>query len=138
MTFKDSIQDLIENLVKSTLNEQITWTLPTNGWGSNNRLEVVVDDVLFSFHVLWKLELETGWTLSKGWISIKDEKSNFEFTVYSYNFPELLTQLHEYLCDLYFNNLKPSDQPIIDRVSEITKKISIQEWRNNKINNILD
>jgi hypothetical protein len=46
MTFKDSIQDLIENLVKSTLNEQITWTLPTNGWGSNNRLEVVVDDVL--------------------------------------------------------------------------------------------
>jgi hypothetical protein len=136
MTFKDSIQDLIENLVKSTLNEQITWTLPTNG--PNNRVEVVVDDVLFSFYVNWKLEIETGWTMSKGWISIKDEKSNFELTVYSFNFTELLTQLHEYLCDLYFNNLKPSDQPIIDRVSEITKKISIQEWRNNKINNILD
>jgi hypothetical protein len=136
MTFKDSIQDLIENLVKSTLNEQITWTLPTNG--PNNRVEVVVDDVLFSFYVNWKLEIETGWTMSKGWISIKDEKSNFELTVYSFNFTELLTQLHEYLCDLYFNNLKPSDQPIIDRVIEITKKISIQEWRNNKINNILD
>jgi hypothetical protein len=76
MTFKDSIQDLIENLVKSTLNEQITWTLPTNG--TNNRVEVVVDDVLFSFYVNWKLEIETGWTMSKGWISIKDEKSNFE------------------------------------------------------------
>jgi hypothetical protein len=136
MTFKDSIEELLENLVKSTLNEQITWTLPTNG--SNNRLEVVVDDVLFSFHVLWKLELETGWTLSKGWISIKDEKSNFEFTVYSYNFPELLTQLYDYLCELYFNNLKPSEQPIIDRVSEITKKVSVQEFRDRKIDKILD
>ena len=63
MTFKDSIEELLENLVKSTLNEQITWTLPTNG--SNNRVEVVVDDVLFSFHVNWKLELETGWTVQE-------------------------------------------------------------------------
>lgn len=136
MTFKDSIEELLENLVKSTLNEQITWTLPTNG--SNNRVEVVVDDVLFSFHVNWKLELETGWTLSKGWICIKDEKSNFEFTVYSFNFPELLTQLYDYLCELYFNNLKPSEQPIIDRVTQITKKVSVQEFRDRKIDKILD
>lgn len=136
MTFKNSIQELLENLVNATLNAQITWTLPISG--SNNKVEVVVDDVLFSFHVNWKLELETGWTMSKGWVTIKDNKSDFEFTVYHYNFPELVSKLHDFLCDLHFNNLKPSEQSIIDRVNELTRKVSVQEFRDNKINKILD
>lgn len=136
MTFKDSIHELLDNLVKSTLNGNVTWTEPITG--SPNRLEVIIDKITFSFSISWKLELDSGWTMSKGWIQIKDESSDFDFTVYSFNFPELISKLQDHLCELHFNKFRPSNQDVIQKVDNISRKISVEEHRDNKIKKILN
>ncbi len=44
MTFKESIKELLENLVNSTLTEKVKWQVSKY---SNSMLEVKVDDFLF-------------------------------------------------------------------------------------------
>ena len=136
MTFKDSIEKLIERLVKLTLNGNVTWTQPLIA--SFNRVETSIDETVFTFYVTWKLELETGWSLQKGWVQIRDETSNFDFTVFHFNFPELMSKLQDYLCEIHFNKLKPSESDIVDIVDMITKKLSIEELRDRNIGIILD
>ncbi len=135
MTFKESIKELLENLVNSTLTEKIKWQVSQY---SNSMLEVKVDDFLFSFHSSWKLELDTAYTLSKSWISIKSNDSSIDFTVYSFNFPEIMQQLEDFLYEEHYSKNKPCEKKLVSKILDITKKISIEEYRDKKLDRILD
>ena len=131
MSFKDSLQGMIENLTEQTINSRISW-LPV----SDTKMEIDIEDIKFEFQVVWKLELDTGWTMSNGWINMKSK--DLDFILYSHNFPEQITQIKEYLCKIHFDQHKPSDQKVIDQIDNISKTLSIQEYRDKKISNIFD
>ena len=131
MAFKDSLQVMIENLTEQTINSRISW-LPV----SDTKMEIDIEDIKFEFLVVWKLELDSGWTMSNGWINMKSKDLNFN--IYSHNFPEQINQIQDYLCKIHFDQHKPSDQKIIDQIDNISKKLSIQEYRDKKISNIFD
>jgi hypothetical protein len=131
MAFKDSLQVMIENLTEQTINSRISW-LPV----SDTKMEIDIEDIKFEFLVVWKLELDTGWTMSNGWINMKSK--DLDFNIYSHNFPEQINQIKDYLCKIHFDQHKPSDQKIIDQIDNISKTLSIQEYRDKKISNIFD
>jgi hypothetical protein len=129
MAFKDSLQGMIENLTEQTINSRISW-LPV----SDTKMEINIEDIKFEFLVVWKLELDTGWTMSNGWINMKSK--DLDFTIYSHNFPDQINQIKEYLCKTHFDLHKPSDQKIINQIDNISKKLSIQEYRDKKLSNL--
>jgi hypothetical protein len=131
MTFEDSIKSMMETITEQTLNRRVVWQ-PS----SNISMYVEIEDVRFTFTITWKLELKTGYSLSNGWISIKS--NDFEFTIYSHDFPQHISKIREFLYSEYFHQYKPSEQDAIDKVENITKKISITEYRDKKINGILE
>ena len=131
MAFKDSIQIMVKNLSEQTISGRISW-VPV----SDTKMEINIDDVKFEFIVTWKLELDTGWTMGNGWINLKSK--DLDFILYSHNFPEQLKQMKEYLCKIHFDLHKPSDQKVIDQIDNISKTLSIQEYRDKKISNIFD
>ena len=133
MTFKESIKELLENLVNSTLTKKIQWQVSKF---SIDLLEVKVDDFLFSFHSSWKLELDTTYTLSKSWIAIKSDE--IDFTVYSFNFPELMQRLEYFLYEEHYSKNKPCEKKLVSKILDVTKKISIEEYRDIKLNGILN
>jgi len=129
MAFKDSITIMIQNLVDQTISERISW-IPI----SDKRMEINIDDFKFEFIVNWKLELNTGWTMSNGFIDIKSKDLNF--TIYSHDFPEQFGQIKDYLCKIHFYKHKPSDQKVINQIDNISKKLSIKEYRDKKLSNL--
>ena len=131
MAFKDSLQMMLENLADQTINGRISW-IPI----SNTKMEIDIEDIKFEFLVNWRLEIDTGWTMSTGWINMKSK--DLDFILYSHNFPEQITQIKDYLCKIHFDQHKPSDQKVIDQIDNISKKLSIQEYRDKKISNIFD
>ena len=131
MAFKDSLQMMLENLADQTINGRISW-IPI----SNTKMEIDIEDIKFEFLVNWRLEIDTGWTMSTGWINMKSK--DLDFILYSHNFPEQITQIKEYLCKIHFDQHKPSDQKVIDQIDNISKTLSIQEYRDKKISNIFD
>ena len=131
MAFKDSIQIMVKNLSEQTISGRISW-VPV----SDTKMEINIDDVKFEFIVTWKLELDTGWTMGNGWINLKSK--DLDFVLYSHNFPEQISQIKDYLCKIHFDQHRPSDQKIIDQIDNISKTLSIQEYRDKKISNIFD
>ena len=131
MAFKDSLQMMLENLADQTINGRISW-IPI----SNTKMEIDIEDIKFEFLVNWRLEIDTGWTMSLGWINMKSK--DLDFILYSHNFPEQIIQIKEYLCKIHFDQHKPSDQKVIDQIDNISKTLSIQEYRDKKISNIFD
>jgi hypothetical protein len=131
MAFKDSLQMMLENLSEQTINGRISW-IPI----SNTKMEIDIEDIKFEFLVNWRLEIDTGWTMSNGWINLKSK--DLDFILYSHNFPEQINQIKDYLCKIHFDQHKPSDQKVIDQIDNISKTLSIQEYRDKKISNIFD
>ena len=131
MAFKDSLQMMLENLSEQTINGRISW-IPI----SNTKMEIDIEDIKFEFLVNWRLEIDTGWTMSNGWINLKSK--DLDFILYSHNFPEQINQIKDYLCKIHFDQHKPSDQEIIYQIDNISKTLSIQEYRDKKISNIFD
>jgi hypothetical protein len=129
MAFKDSLQGMIENLTEQTINSRISW-LPV----SDTKMEIDIEDIKFEFLVNWRLEIDTGWTMSNGWINMKSK--DLDFTIYSHNFPDQINQIKDYLCKIHFNQHKPSDQKIINQIDNISKTLSIQEYRDKKLSNL--
>ena len=129
MAFKDSLQMMLENLSEQTINGRISW-IPI----SNTKMEIDIEDIKFEFLVNWRLEIDTGWTMSNGWINMKSK--DLDFTIYSHNFPDQINQIKDYLCKIHFNQHKPSDQKTINQIDNISKKLSIQEYRDKKLSNL--
>jgi len=131
MAFKDSLQIMIENLSDQTINGRISW-VPVN----DTKMEIDIDDVKFEFIVNWKLEIDSGWTMSNGWINMKSKSKSLDFTIYSHNFPDQINKIKDYLCKIHFDQHKPSDQKFINQIDNISKKLSIQDYRDKKLSNL--
>lgn len=131
MRFKDSIETLLKTILEHTLNERITWT--SRG---KQDVEAELEGTKFTFTVTWKLELNSGWTMSNGWITIKSQ--DFDFTVYNHDFPEIMCQLRDHFYKSHFYLYQPSEEEVVEKVANINKKISITEYRDKKIEKIFN
>jgi hypothetical protein len=129
MSFNDSVKSLVSSITEETISGRIQW-LPK----SDCKMQITVEDMNFEFLVTWKLDVDKGWIMNSGWMNIKSSK--VDFTIHSYNFPEPMKQLTDYLYNQYFFKYKPSEQPIIDQMENITKKLSIVEYRDKKLSNL--
>ena len=129
MNFNESVKSLVYSIVEETISGRIQW-LPK----SDCKMQITVEDMNFEFLVTWKLDVDKGWIMNSGWMNIKSSK--VDFTIHSYNFPEPMKQLTDYLYNQYFFKYKPSEQPIIDQMENITKKLSIVEYRDKKLSNL--
>lgn len=131
MSLKSSVQFLLENLVEQTIQLRTIWN-PI----SDRTLQVEIDDVKFEFSVTWKLELNTGYTMSNGFLTLRS--SDFDLTIYTTDYPDIMGKLKEFFYNSYFYSKKPSDKNLLDKIDNITKKLSIEEYRDKKIDSILD
>jgi hypothetical protein len=129
MILKDSLQLMIENLSEQTTNNRLNW-IPKN----DTTMVTEIEDTKFDFHINWELKIDSGWTMSNCWINMKS--ADLELTIYEHNFKESMTAMKNHLCEFHFNNRKPSDQKVIDKIENISKKLSIQEYRDKKISNL--
>jgi hypothetical protein len=129
MTFNDSVKSLVYSITEETISGRIQW-LPK----SDSKMQITVEDMNFEFLVTWKIDVNNGWVMNSGWMNIKSDK--VDFTIHSYNFPEPMKQLTDYLYNHYFFKYKPSEQSIIDQMENVTKKLSIVEYRDKKLSNL--
>ena len=129
MSFNNSIKSLLESITQETISGRIQW-LPH----SEHKMILDIEDMHFEFLVTWKLDIDKGWIMNSGWMNVKSDK--VDFTIHTYNFPETMKQLTDCLYDKYFFKFKPSDQPIIDQMDSVTKKLSITEYRDKKLSNL--
>lgn len=129
MSFNDTIKSLVYSITEETINGRIKW-LPK----SDSRMQIDIEDMHFEFFITWKLEIDKGWVMNSGWMNVKSDK--VDFTIHSHNFPEPMKLLTDYLYNQYFFKYKPSDQPIIDQMENVTKKLSIVEYRDKKLSNL--
>jgi hypothetical protein len=130
MSLTNPVKLLLESLVESTIDGRLVWKPE-----SDQTLTIVIDDVTFKFTAVWKLELNSGYTINNGWMSIKSK--DLDLTIYKHDYPDLIPKLKDYFYKTYFHSKKPSEQKVIDQIDNITKKLSIQEYRDKKINSIL-
>ena len=130
MSLKSSIQFLLENLVEQTIQLRTIWN-PI----SDRTLQVEIDGVKFEFSVTWKLELNTGYTMSNGFLTLSS--SDFDLTIYTTDYPDIMGKLKEFFYNSYFYLKMPSDKNLLDKIDNITKKLSIEEYRDKKIDSIL-
>lgn len=131
MSFNNSIKSLVESISKETTSGRIQW-VPH----SEYKMVLDIENMHFEFLVTWKLDIDKGWIMNSGWMNVKLDK--VDFTIHSHNFPDSMSQLTDFLYKQYFFKFKPSEQPIIDQMDNITKKISLTEYRDKKISNLFD
>jgi hypothetical protein len=131
MNIKTSVGNFVENVTQLTLNNIIKWehTRPTS-------VRLKNEEMTLEYTISWSLKLETGWIMSDGWLSVKTGK--IDLTIYKSDYPEYMTKLKEYFFEHFFKSTKPDDQEVVDHFIELTKKTSLEDYRNKNIEKILE
>lgn len=129
MTIKQSVEGLLINLVEQTITKRIEWKY------NNRNAEILLDGIKFSFYISWKLKLQ-GYVSDIGWLSIKGE--DIDLAIFNSDFPDLVSKLDLFFRKEFFDKNKPSEKKYIDRFDSLSKKISLDEYRDMKISSILD
>lgn len=129
MTIKQSVEGLLINLVEQTITKRIEWKY------NNRNAEILLDGINFSFYISWKLKLQ-GYVSDIGWLSIKGE--DIDLAIFNSDFPDLVSKLDLFFRKEFFDKNKPSEKKYIDRFDSLSKKISLEEYRDMKISSILD
>lgn len=129
MTIKQSVEGLLINLVEQTITKRIEWKY------NNRNAEILLDGINFSFYISWKLKLQ-GYVSDIGWLSIKGE--DIDLAIFNSDFPDLVGKLDLFFRKEFFDKNKPSEKKYIDRFDSLSKKISLEEYRDMKILSILD
>lgn len=129
MTIKQSVEGLLINLVEQTITKRIEWKY------NNRNAEILLDGINFSFYISWKLKLQ-GYVSDIGWLSIKGE--DIDLAIFNSDFPDLVGKLDLFFRKEFFDKNKPSEKKYIDRFDSLSKKISLEEYRDMKISSILD
>jgi hypothetical protein len=129
MTIKQSVEGLLTNLVEQTLSKRIEWQY------DNRKAQIELYGFKFYFYIQWTLKLD-GYVSDCGWLSI--EGDDIKIAIYNSEFPDLITKLDSFFRKEYFDKNKPSEKKYIDRFDSLSKKISLEEYRDMKISSILD
>jgi len=131
MTIQTSIYQFLENLLDLTLNNKLTWSPATD-----NKLELIIDDLQLNYTITWTLDIANGWKMSDGWLNIKSKQVNI--TVYRHDYPELMLKFRDHFYTQHFSKSVPPARPVIEHFEELNKKISLQEFREKKLNQVLN
>jgi hypothetical protein len=129
MTIKDSIESLLDNLIEQTIKKRIEWKY------DYRKAEIEIDGLNLHFYISWRLKLK-GYVSDIGFLSIKGE--DIDLSIFYSDFPDLISKLDSFFRREYFDKNKPSEKKYIDRFDSLSKKISLEEYRDMKILSILN
>lgn len=129
MTIKESLENLLNNLVNQTLSKRIIWQY------NSTMAHTIIDAVQFSFYIDWKMTIN-GLESKTGFLRIKG--IDIDYAIFESQYPELIIKLDLFFRKEFFNKNKPSEKKYIDKIENLNKKISLEEYRDMKISSILD
>ena len=127
MTIKDSIQNLLTNLLSASQKGQINWE------EKSTSVETTIEGVKIRYTISWQLSLANGYTMTNGYMVLKS--TNYDITIYTSDYPEIFRDFKEHF-QSFFEKSKPNEMPIVQEINEISKKISLEEYRQGKIDQI--
>jgi hypothetical protein len=130
MNIKESVENVLKNLVEQTINKRIKWIY------SKNKAEIELNNFCFTFYISWKLTFN-GWVSDIGFLSLRD-KTNKEinFSFFKTDYSDLISKLDSFFREEFYNQNKPSETEYIDRFNNLSKNLSLEEYRNSKIEKI--
>lgn len=139
---KDKVKSIIETLIKSTESDNLKWIEIGNvdkrdfhrefeSIGEDGtKYETEVKFIMSSKDGTWKLESNPSF-----WIK-SSKLPNGSFYVYGGEYDVI--GLRKILIDKYCADMKPSEKIVEDALDSISKGISVSEYRDSKLNKILN
>lgn len=139
---KDKVYQIIENLTKLTKSDSLVWTEydPNSKERKHKRnlFSLGEDGTKYEIEVLFKLDNSGTWKIEKDpslWVrNIALPGGHF----YVYGGTYDLVELRDLVKNKYCSDMNPSSQDVEDTLDSIAKGISLSEYRDNKLNKILN
>ena len=139
---KDKVYQIIENLTKLTKSDSLVWTEydPNSKERKHKRnlFSLGEDGTKYEIEVLFKLDNSGNWKIEKDpslWVR-NIALPNGHFYVYGGTYD--LVELRDLVKNKYCSDMSPSSQDVEDTLDSIAKGISLSEYRDNKLNKILN
>jgi hypothetical protein len=138
----DKVNQIIETLLTITKNSTLVWTETDpnskDRKHKRNMFSIGEDGTKYEFEISFRLDNSGKWNLEKEpslWIR-NSTLPNGAFYVYggAYN----LKELRDIIRNKYCSDMNPSAQDVEDALGEIAKGISVVEYRESKLNKILN
>ena len=139
---KEKIINIIEMLVTSTKSGQLKWndnSTPNKKSYHREYYAIGEDGTKYETEVKYSMNSRTNnWELeSSPSLWIRSEKlPNGAFYVYGGEYD--IKELRQVLISSYCQDMKPSEKLVEDALDSITKGINMSEYRDNKLNKILN
>lgn len=139
---KEKIKNIIEMLVTSTKSGQLKWndnSTPNKKSYHREYYAIGEDGTKYETEVKYSMNSRTNnWELeSSPSLWIRSEKlPNGAFYVYGGEYD--IKELRQVLISSYCQDMKPSEKLVEDALDSITKGINMSEYRDNKLNKILN
>ena len=138
----DKVKSIIEMLITSTKGDNLQWVEKGNLDRRDYHREFEAtgeDGTKYQSEVKYTMRSKGGiWQLESSpslWIR-SDKLPNGSFYVYGGEYD--LKGLRQILMDKYCQDMKPSEKVVEDALDSISKGISIAEYRDSKLNKILN
>lgn len=138
----DKVKSIIEMLITSTKGDNLQWVEKGNLDRRDYHREFEAtgeDGTKYQSEVKYTMSSKGGiWQLESSpslWIR-SDKLPNGSFYVYGGEYD--LKGLRQILMDKYCQDMKPSEKVVEDALDSISKGISIAEYRDSKLNKILN
>ena len=139
---KEKIKNIIEMLVTSTKSGQLKWndnSTPNKKSYHREYYAIGEDGTKYETEVKYSMNSRTNnWELeSSPSLWIRSEKlPNGAFYVYGGEYD--IKELRQVLISNYCQDMKPSEKLVEDALDSISKGINMSEYRDNKLNKILN
>ena len=139
---KDKVNQIIETLTTITKNGNLVWSEsdPNSKDRKHKRSLVSLgeDGTKYEIEVIFKLDNSGKWNIEKDpslWVR-NSSLPNGHFYVYGGTYD--LVELRDLVKNKYCSDMNPSSQDVEDALDSIAKGISLSEYRDNKLNKILN
>ena len=137
---KKQIESIIDNLIINTENGNLKWIEkdPTNNSRSYKRTMISYgeDKTKYEIDIRYFLSVD-NWKMGYPDMQIQSDKIPGQMIIVSGSTYSTLTNLREKIKNIYCSDLDPKIEIVENILDDINKNISLQIYRDNKLNSIL-
>ena len=126
---KQIVEEFVQNLGTLQLQNQISWKRV-----NDIQLKTETNQGEFNFYVHKNFTIK-GWNITPGFFEIVTDGIKLNLYLSEYT---TLKDLAEKLIEEYFHDLKGDNDEATQKLSEFTKSMSIEVFREHRLNNILE
>jgi hypothetical protein len=129
MDNKELINQICDNMYEHHVHGRLIWK-------RDNQIKISIsnENGEFSFYVTKNFKL-TGWEITPSYFTVKIE--DITINIFLSEYPKL-KEMAEQLIQMNFKDLEEDNLKATQKISEFSKSISLENYRNEQINKILN